>query len=348
MVRYRLGLVVGKFSPLHKGHEWLVAQAAAACDRVLVLSYSAPEFAQCSAAQRQAWMQVCFAQPHPQVDCLALDNAELQARCAARGVVCHDLPPNEAPDGTQQHYLAWLLREVLGVKPDALFSSEAYGPPCAQTLSQALDHPVCSVMGDPSRSEVPISATQIRQAPGLHRAWLSPVVWADFVPRVVLLGGESSGKTTLAQALAQALHTNWVPEYGRELWDRQAGHLIEADMLRIAEEQTQREDRAARLARTHLICDTSPLTTLGYSLWMFGQADPALRVLAQRRYALTVLCEADIPFAQDGTRRDAGFRAQQQAWYETQLAARGDPVVRVGGTVQQRVAAALRALPPPG
>lgn len=346
---YALGLVVGKFSPLHRGHEWLVDQAAAACEAVLVLSYSAPEFPRCAAAARQRWMQACLASRHAHVECLALDAMGLAARCAARGLPLRSMPSNAASDAVQQDWLAWLLHEVLALQPDALFSSEAYGPPCAAVLSRAFGRPVASVAGDLARQAVPISATHIRRQPQAHRVWLSPAVWGDFVPRVVLLGGESSGKTTLARTLAQALQTCWVPEYGRELWERQGGHLLEPDLLRIAREQVRREDEAACRARTHLICDTSPLTTLGYSLWMFGRADPALEALAARPYDLQVLCASDIPFDQDGTRRDAAFRLQQHAWYLRQL--QGQPrVITVRGSVEERVAAVRRALdaPPAG
>lgn len=345
--RHMLGLVVGKFSPLHRGHEWLVEQAAVACEAVLVLSYSAPEFPRCTAANRQRWMQACLASRHAHVKCLALDDAALAVRCAARGLPVEPMPPNDAPDAAQQDWLAWLLRDVLALRPDAMFSSEAYGPSCAQTLSRAFGRPVVSVAGDPARQAVPISATRIRRDPAAHRVWLSPPVWADFVPRVVLLGGESSGKTTLAHALAKALHTCWVPEYGRELWERQGGHLLEPDLLRIAHEQVRREDAAAGRARTHLICDTSPLTTLGYSLWMFGQADPVLSALARRPYALSVLCTPDIPFMQDGTRRDAAFRTQQHMWYLQQLQAHCGPQtpwVQVGGSIETRVATVLQTL----
>jgi HTH-type transcriptional repressor of NAD biosynthesis genes len=342
--RHPLGLVVGTLSPLHRGHEWLVGQAAAACETVLVLSYSAPEFPGCDAATRQRWMQACLAAPHAHVECLALDAAGLRTRCAERNLPLRPMPLNDAPDADQQAWLAWLLRDVLGLQPDALFTSEAYGPPCAQTLSRAFGKPVVSVQGDPARQVVPISATRIRQDPAAHRVWLSPVVWADFVPRVVLLGGESSGKTTLARALAQALRTTWVPEYGRELWEQQGGHLDEADLLRIAREQACREDRAAGHARTHLVCDTSPLATLGYSLWMFGQAAAELEALARRPYALSVLCVPDIPFVQDGTRRDADFRLQQHAWYVRQLDRWPGRVEVVRGGVAERVAAVSKAL----
>ena len=339
--RFRLGLVVGKFSPPHLGHLWLIDQAAARCDRVLVLSYSQPEFDRCGSAARCRWLtELC-----PAHEVVVIDPAGLAARCAVRGIAHRPLPPNEADDLTQQHFLAWLLGEVLQERPDAMFASEDYLAPCARVLGRAFGHPVAPVMGDPARTQVPISATRIREAPQRGLAWLPPVVRADFVPRVVLLGGESTGKTSLAAALAQHLGAPWVAEYGRELWERQGGELAETDLLAIADEQVRREDAAAAGAAPLLVCDTSPLTTLGYSLWRHGRADARLQALADRPYALTVLCGDEIPFVQDGTRQDAAFRARQQAWYREQLAQR--PATRwieVHGPLDERVAQVAAAL----
>jgi HTH-type transcriptional repressor of NAD biosynthesis genes len=153
----------------------------------------------------------------------------------------------------------------------------------------------------------------------------------------VLLGGESSGKTTLAGALAARLGTAWVPEYGRELWERRGGVLTPEDLRAIGHEQVRREDAAAPLARGVLICDTSPLTTWGYSGWMFGTPDPALAPLARRRYEGVVLCEPDFAFVQDGTRQPSDFRLRQHEWYVAQVAGLGMPVVRAAGALEQRI-----------
>ena len=177
-----------------------------------------------------------------------------------------------------------------------------------------------------------------RRAEAVRSMMSSPApVWADWVPRVCLLGGESSGKSTLAQALAERHGTRFVAEYGRELWERQGGVLQEPDLLHIAEEQLRREDAAAAQAGAFLACDTSPLTTLFYALDQFGRADPALVALAARRYDHVVLCEPDFPFMQDGTRRDAAFRQRQTDWYIAQLAQRGITPSRVRGSVDERV-----------
>ena len=337
--RFALGLVVGKFAPLHRGHELVVAQAAAACDRLLVVSYSKPEFERCGVESRRAWMAARW----PSHECLAIDDAWLAQACAARGIAARTIPDNAEDDLVQQQFLAWLLRDVLRRAPDAMFCSEAYGPPCAALLSRELAHAVQCVLVDVARARVPISATRLR-AGEAARAWLAPEVLASFVPRLVLLGGESSGKTTLAAALAQRLGTAWVAEYGRELWERQDGVLTANDLRLIAHEQVRREDAAAPHARGVLVCDTSPLTTWGYSDWMFGAPDAAIEPLASRRYEGAVLCAPDIPFVQDGTRQQAEFRERQHAWYLAQVARLGLPLLQVHGSVAERVEQVVQAL----
>jgi NadR type nicotinamide-nucleotide adenylyltransferase len=332
--RFALGLVVGKFAPLHRGHEFLVAQTAAACERLLIVSYTKPEFERCGVESRRAWMSALW----PQHEALAIDDAWLETACAERGVPCWPMPDNAADDLTQQRFLAWLLRDVLQRRPDAMFCSEAYGPPCAALLSRELAHPVAAVVVDPARTALPISATRLRAGDAALSAWLAPAVLASFVPRIVLLGGESSGKTTLAAALAERLGTTWVPEYGRELWERRGGVLTPEDLRAIGHEQVRREDAAAPRAHGVLLCDTSPLTTWGYSGWMFGTPDPALEPLARRRYEGVVLCEPDFPFVQDGTRQLADFRHRQHDWYVARVAELGVPVFNATGALEQRIA----------
>ena len=340
MARYRLGLVVGKFSPLHLGHAQVIETALAHCEQVLVLGYSQPEFRGCERARRAAWVAQCF----PSVINVQLDDAEIRRRCEALGIAAQPMPPNAAADAVHQDYLAWLLRGPVGLAPDAMFGSEAYLAPCAQRLSRQLGHPVHAVSVDAERVRHPISATRVRADVHAHRHWLAPAVYRDFVPRVVFLGGESSGKTTLAEAMAAHVGTVWVPEYGRERWEQCAGQLTLADLIDIGRVQVAREDAMHAEAERALFCDTSPLTTLGYAHWMFGAAPPELVALAGRAYDLTVLCAPDFDFVQDGTRREPAFRLQQHAWYEARLAASGGRWMRATGPLEHRIAEVARAL----
>ena len=161
---------------------------------------------------------------------------------------------------------------------------------------------------------------------------------------MALLGGESSGKTTLAIALADALHTVWVPEYGRQLWEELRQTLSVPQLVLVAQQQVALEDRAASRARGWLVCDTTPLTTLQYCLHDHGRAPPELHALARRAYDLQVLCLPDFGFVQDGCRRDDAFRHQQHGWAVQQLAAQGVQPLVVHGAVQQRVQQVISAL----
>lgn len=338
--RFTLGLVVGKFAPLHLGHLHLIDSAAARCERLLVLSWCRPEPARCDADSRERWLRAC----RPQHALHVFDDRRLAEACTARGLRVQRLPRDDSDDATQQRFLVWLLADLLRQRPDAMFASEDYVTPSARRLAERFGRPVTPVLVDRERRAVRVRGRDIRGGPQALRRFMPPAVWADWVPRVCCLGGESSGKTSLARALAERHGTPWVAEYGRELWERQHGVLHEADLLHIAQEQVAREAAAAPRAGAFLACDTSPLTTLFYAQERFGRANPALVSLATRPYHLHVLCEPDFPFVQDGTRRGEAFRRQQHGWYEREIAARGLPVLRVGGPPAQRVRAVEAAL----
>ena len=160
--------------------------------------------------------------------------------------------------------------------------------------------------------------------------------------RLALLGGESTGKTTLAQALAAQLGTAWVPEYGRQRWEELRATLGVDELLRVARQQVALEDAAAARSTGWLVCDTTPLTTLQYCLHDHGQAPPELLALARRPYDLLVVCDPDFNFVQDGCRRDDGFRRAQHAWTLARLHEQGLPYLSVGGPVRSRVAQVLQ------
>lgn len=342
--------MVGKFCPLHRGHELLIGRAVAACDEVLVISYTKPEFDGCGRDVRDGWLAALF----PRVRALVVDDASLRAICAARGIApAVALPHNDAPEEEHRSFCGWLCLTVFGVTVDAVFTSEDYGDGFAASLTAYFRArakgagAVAHVCVDRARAAIAVSGTALRADVHARRAWLAPPVYASFVRRICILGGESSGKSSLAAALARRLRTVWAAEYGRELWDVRAAEgrqLGLPDMLYIGQAQCLREERLAQRAWRWLVCDTSPLTTYFYSLEMFGQADPALLMLAARPYDVYFVCAPDFPFVQDGTRRDDAFRLRQHAWYLDALERRGVRPTLLAGPLGARLEQAARLL----
>ena len=305
MKRHSLGLVVGKFAPLHLGHEHVIRAAIAACDHVVILSYSRPELPGCEPARRAQWLAARF----PETTRIVLDH------------LADPLPDNSDSDEAHRDFCADILRRQISQTIDAIFTSESYGPGFADHLAWRQSSPVAHVSVDVDRNAVPVSGTALRADIHTLRRLLAPEVYAGFVERVAILGGESTGKSTLAAALAKEFESSHVAEYGRDLWDQRGGKLVFEDMLSIAQEQVRREEAAllSPVTQRFLFCDTSPLTTLFYSLEMFGRADPELELLASRHYDHLILCADDFPFHQDGTRRETAFREKGQEWYRRKL-----------------------------
>jgi HTH-type transcriptional regulator, transcriptional repressor of NAD biosynthesis genes len=338
MARFKRGLVVGKFSPLHRGHEALIRCAQEACDEVIIISYSKPEFAGCEASTRALWLAELFATTRR---LLVTDQFLREPTCGQGQFTA--VPENDAPDAVHREFCGFLCETYFGGQADAVFTSEDYGDGFAEHLTRRLRArspqaaTVAHVCVDRQRANVPVSGSLIRTDIHAHRNWVSPFVYARFVQRICLLGGESSGKSTLAEALAERLETAFVPEYGRELWTAKKGLLAYDDMVDIARRQIEREHSAAQRSHRYLVCDTSALTTLFYSLDMFGQAHTALEEMALRPYDFYVLCAPDFEFVQDGTRRDSAFRQRQHAWYLEQLNHRGVRHLLAEGSLGARV-----------
>lgn len=339
------GLVVGKFCPLHLGHERLIEFARAHCDRLVILSYTNPELGY-PTGLRVRWLEARF----PDAVRLVLDDEVLAEFAARTGAAPRRLPPNDAPDAVQRDFSAWACHTMLGLVIDRVFTSESYGDGFAAALTRyfcdhaGTTHIVEHWPYDPDRRLTPVSGSAIRDDPPGAQAFLSDDVRSSLVGRVGLVGGESSGKTVLARALAERFGTLWVPEYGRELWEQRDGDLVLSDMLAIATEQIAREDAATRAAGQWLFCDTTPLVTAFYSDAMFGETDPRVAVMAQRRYDHLLLCAPDFAFVQDGTRRDAEFRMRQHDWYRERLAEAGRPYALLTGSVEQRCDQVVRLL----
>jgi nicotinamide riboside kinase len=165
------------------------------------------------------------------------------------------------------------------------------------------------------------------------------------VRRVVVLGSESTGSTTLAEDLAARLEVPWVPEYLREYADLKASEAgsiwdirwTDADFDRVAEGQVALE--AAALATGHdlVVCDND---LLAVAVWHQRYLDaPAPHLLARvDPPALYVLTTPDgVPFVQDGLRDGEHVRGPMTDWFRSALGEQTAPWIEAVSDRRGRV-----------
>ncbi|MDL2718189.1 MAG: ATP-binding protein [Acidobacteriota bacterium] len=167
--------------------------------------------------------------------------------------------------------------------------------------------------------------------------------------RVVLTGGECTGKTTLARALAARWKTTWAAEAAREVALARAGLLGPEDVPVIAWTHVRLADAAERAAgeagRPIVFLDQDLLSTVVYARHYYGSCPPWIeRLAAERRGDLYLLCHPDLPWAPDGMRDRPAARDEIHALFAAVLAAAGARVVDVTGRGSEREEMAAAAV----
>lgn len=164
--------------------------------------------------------------------------------------------------------------------------------------------------------------------------------------KIVLVGPESTGKTTLAQQLAAHFDTVLVEEYGRTYCEKFGNDCDALDLCHIAAGQLYWEDEAARKARHHLlICDTDVIVTQTFAELYLGVCPDVIVQLARsRHYELYLLLNTDLPWIDDGTR----LFAKQRQWHFNRLKeileSQNRPYAVISGTFEERLIRAIDAV----
>lgn len=319
MFKFKKGLVVGKFYPPHRGHKYLIDTAKAQCDELTVIlcwkrSETIPGYL------RASWLKKI----HPDVHIKVMED-------------------NKLADDDSEGWAKYTL-DVLGYVPDAVFTSEDYGDPYAKFLGAV------HVLVDKNRTFIPISATIVRRDPLSAAEYLEPVVRAHFARRVVVLGAESTGTTTLSRALAQHYKTSWVPEYGRmysegKVFAGKGAEWTSDEFMTIAREQAVMEDALALSSSGLLICDTDPFATSVWHERYMNSMLPELEDFAlSRSYDLYIVTGDEIPFVQDGLRDGEHIRHAMHARFMEKLEQNHKHYIVVTGTPEERLKQAVAAI----
>lgn len=310
------GVIIGKFYPPHKGHEYLIQQGLSQVDQVTVIICD-KEGQSIPGELRAQWLREIFPQ--------------------ATVVVVEDL----LGDTDSQGWAEFTIK-ILGYRPDVVFTSEKYGDNYSKFLGAR------HVLVDLDRKTVPICATSIRKDPLSCWEHMSPCVRAHFAKRVCIVGAESTGKTTMAKALGDHYQTTWVPEYGR-MYSEGRWKSLETDAWRtdefvhIARQQNTMEDAFARSCRKILFCDTDSFaTSLWHERYVGHIAKEVDDVSAGRKYDLYFLADVDIPFVQDGLRDGEKIRESMHERFRQELERRKKPFIVLSGSHEQRIKKAIQ------
>lgn len=310
------GLVFGKFMPFHKGHEALINFARQHCAQLTVLICCSDQET-LPAEVRLGWLQQTFAGV-PGLNLQVLEYSE------------KELPNTSVSSVAVANVWADRFRALLP-DCDLVVTSEPYGELVAARmgiLHQPFDLP---------RQLVPVSATAIRA--GLEANWqfLPASVRPYYTRKVVLLGTESTGKSTLAAQLAAHFQASLVTEAGRDLIP-DSSSFGRADLLLVAHEHARRIEVAQAAGHSPLlIIDTDIHITQSYAHFALGEKlEVPEAVYALNRADLYLYLAADVPYVQDGTRLPADERLRLDHSHRQTLARYGVSFVEISGSWSQR------------
>ncbi len=319
----KTGLTLGKFAPLHKGHQYLIETALKEVDELIVIIYNTSATT-IPLPIRANWIRSLY----PNVTVIeAWDGPDGYSNERA-----HEIK--------EEVYVQTLLK---GEKITHFYSSESYGAHMSLSLG-AIDRRV-----DEKRVQVAISGTKIRKNPYQYREFISDVVYKDLITKIVFVGAMSTGKSTIAQALAKRFNTSFVPEYGREYWEKnQVDRRISFEAFdEITTGHIESEEAIILNANKYLFVDTNAITTYMYALEYHGKASILLTERALEnggRYDFFFLYDDDIPY--DDTWDRSG--AQKRNIFHKQIIAdlnkRKIPFIVLQGSLEARMSKVSRVL----
>lgn len=317
------GLIIGKFYPFHNGHKYLIETGLKNCQTLTVIICQTDRY-KIPVEIRAGWIKESF----PSVDVRIL----------------HHEAALDSNSTDVSEIWAKLTVKYLGFIPDVVFSSETYGAPYAGFMGSK------HMLVDLDRKYIPISASMIRSDIRKYWDFLPEVTRKYFTKRIVVIGAESTGTTTLARELAAHYHTPWVPEYGRlyyegKMTSDKLNSWSTSEFVHIAISQNHLEDALAGQSNGLLICDTDAFaTSLWHERYVGKKSKEVDSVINTTKPTLYLLTDIDIPFVQDGTRDGENIRTWMHNEFVKKLQTTKRNFVIISGSREKRLSDAISAV----
>ena len=304
----RVGIIFGKFYPVHTGHINMIYEAFSKVDELHVVVCTDSErdlklFQESKMKRmptnqdRLRWMQQIFKYQKDQI-------------------FIHHL----VEDGIPSYPNGWegwssAVKNILiskNVNPSVVFSSEVQDKePYEKYLGLEV------VLVDPQREFFNVSATKIRTNPFQYWKFIPKEVRPFFAKTIAILGGESSGKSVLVNKLATVFNTTSAWEYGREFVFEQLGGDEQAmqysDYPQMALGHQKYVNYAVRHAHKVAFIDTDYITTQAFCIQYEGKAHPFLdSMIKEYPFDVTILLNNNTKWVNDGLRSLGSERQRQR------------------------------------
>ena len=280
---FKNGLVLGKCYPPTKGHLYLIDSAIKQCDtvHVMVCSLKSEKIA---GELRYGWVKEIY-KDNPNVNVIHCDdeNPQHPPECATVDEFYNDY---------------WVPTVNKHVKVlDAVFTSEDYGDEFASYLG------VKHVLVDKARTTYPVSGTAVRENPYANWDLIPDNVKQFFMKKIVILGPESVGKSTMVKKLAEHFECEYVQEFGRtytEIVGTDNLDISDFETIAIAQDYNINMYPSCKL----LIVDTEAITTRIFAEMYLGTCQSQIidGIISKQHFDLYLVLDVDVPWVDDGTR----------------------------------------------
>lgn len=315
------GLVIGKFLPLHRGHEALIRYAASHCDELTVL-LGAKKSEPIPGHLRLKWLWETF-RDVPSIHIEYTDD---------------DLPDSQVSSrDVSKVWAGYLAEKFPSVR--IIFSSEEYGEFLAEYMG--IEHKFFDV----GRNMFPVSGTVIRESPHRHWEFLSRPARDHYVKKICIYGPESTGKSILTAKLAEYYKTAYVPEVARDIID-EAGGSVTFDLIeKIGSAHADAILNKISVSERFLFVDTDVEITRLFSDYYFQKVPLwAPWVESANKFDLYIFPDTDVPYVDDPQRDSEHMRETFRERLLSVLVKKNADYTIISGSWDERFSRAVKAI----
>lgn len=287
-MQYKVGMYGGSFDPLHIGHIDVIIKAASQCEKLyVVLSYSEKRD-NIPMEYRYRWIRNSFRH---------MDNIEI--------ILLEDEATDKSDYNTGDYWEKgrdYVLSQI-GTDVDVVFCGSDYmGTNRYESLYN------CNVVYF-DRNIIPVSSSAIRSNPFENWEYIPEICRPYYTEKILFVGGESTGKSTIVKNLALAYNTNYLEEVGRDICDYAGAEdlMIASDFHEILLKHKTKEMELIKQSNKLFFVDTDALTTKFFAQFLLKNEKENTEKLADaitqiNTFDLIFFLEPTVAFVQDGTR----------------------------------------------